>query len=369
MRKSRIASRLALFAAAAVVAAACSSGGASPSAQQRGQPGWRRRRRSRSASSPTSARSTTRTSTSTPGSAPRTARRASARPPRSPRSARPRPTSPRTSRRSSTRSYDIIVTVGFAAGARHVDGRQGQPGHQVHRRRPGSVHHRGRRHRIRTFACAGDAATLLPNLLGIGWKEQQPGYLAGIVAASISKTRQHRRPSAAPAVGARRAELHPWLRERRQVGQPGHQGRGRSTSSAAPDKAAFNDPAGGQGFAQQMLSTRSRTSTSSSRSPAQTGNGVLQAACEAEHLGHRRRRRPVRLDARRRRSASCRQRREEAQEERLRRDRQHRGRHRQGRRRQARPHDRRRRPVAVPRLREPDHGRHPGDDRRRPSRP
>ena len=39
-----------------------------------------------------------------------------------------------------------------------------------------------------TFACAGDAATLLPELPGHRLAETQPGYLAGIVAASLSKT-------------------------------------------------------------------------------------------------------------------------------------------------------------------------------------
>ena len=39
-----------------------------------------------------------------------------------------------------------------------------------------------------TFACKGDAATLLPNYQGIVFAEAQPGYLAGIVAASITKT-------------------------------------------------------------------------------------------------------------------------------------------------------------------------------------
>src|SRR5512147_2177923 len=39
-----------------------------------------------------------------------------------------------------------------------------------------------------TFTCAGDAAALLPNYQGIVFAEEQAGYLAGIVAASISKT-------------------------------------------------------------------------------------------------------------------------------------------------------------------------------------
>src|SRR6266508_448022 len=37
-----------------------------------------------------------------------------------------------------------------------------------------------------TFGCKGDAATLLPNYQGILFAEEQAGYLAGIVAGSIS---------------------------------------------------------------------------------------------------------------------------------------------------------------------------------------
>lgn len=38
-----------------------------------------------------------------------------------------------------------------------------------------------------TFTCAGDASKLLPKLIGIQFQEDQAGYLAGIVAASVSK--------------------------------------------------------------------------------------------------------------------------------------------------------------------------------------
>jgi basic membrane protein A len=38
-----------------------------------------------------------------------------------------------------------------------------------------------------TFTCKGDAATLLPKLIGIQFQEDQAGYLAGIVAAAVSK--------------------------------------------------------------------------------------------------------------------------------------------------------------------------------------
>src|SRR5438309_2650475 len=39
-----------------------------------------------------------------------------------------------------------------------------------------------------TFACKGDPAKLLPNYTSLYFQEDQPGYLAGMVAASISKT-------------------------------------------------------------------------------------------------------------------------------------------------------------------------------------
>jgi basic membrane protein A and related proteins len=38
-----------------------------------------------------------------------------------------------------------------------------------------------------TFTCAGDAASLLPNLIGLGYKEDQAGYLAGMAAADASE--------------------------------------------------------------------------------------------------------------------------------------------------------------------------------------
>ena len=39
-----------------------------------------------------------------------------------------------------------------------------------------------------TFTCAGDAAALIPNYQGIVFAEAQPGYLAGIVAGSLTES-------------------------------------------------------------------------------------------------------------------------------------------------------------------------------------
>src|SRR3970040_1864519 len=38
-----------------------------------------------------------------------------------------------------------------------------------------------------TFGCKGDAKTLLPNYISLTYQEDQPGYLAGMVAAALSK--------------------------------------------------------------------------------------------------------------------------------------------------------------------------------------
>src|SRR5207302_59130 len=40
-----------------------------------------------------------------------------------------------------------------------------------------------------TFGCKGDPKTLLPNYTSLYFQEDQPGYLAGMVAASITKTK------------------------------------------------------------------------------------------------------------------------------------------------------------------------------------
>ena len=65
--------------------------------------------------------------------------------------------------------------------------------------------------------------------------------------------------------------------------QPGHQGRPDSTSSTSDLTKAFNDPTTGKTFAQQFLS---RTDVDVMFQVAgKTGNGVLEAACEAGIYG------------------------------------------------------------------------------------
>ena len=85
------------------------------------------------------------------------------------------------------KGFDVIVTVGFLIGTDTAKAAKANP----------NIHFVGVDQGVcvdptgapdATFACKGDAATLLPNYQGIVFAEEQAGYLAGIVAASISKS-------------------------------------------------------------------------------------------------------------------------------------------------------------------------------------
>ena len=83
--------------------------------------------------------------------------------------------------------FDVIVTVGFLIGTDTAKAAKANPDIKFVGVDQGvCVDETGAPDP--TFACKGDAATLIPNYQGIVFAEAQPGYLAGIVAASISKS-------------------------------------------------------------------------------------------------------------------------------------------------------------------------------------
>src|SRR5215216_5577273 len=129
-----------------------------------------------------------------------------------------------------------------------------------------------------TFACAGDAATLLPNYQGIVFAEEQAGYLAGIVAASISKTGTIGAVGGTnvPAVVAYNAgyvagaqSVNPDIKTLYQETNPD------------PTKG-FNDPATGKAIAQQFIGQGADVLF---QVAGLTGQGVLEAACDANIYG------------------------------------------------------------------------------------
>jgi basic membrane protein A and related proteins len=166
---------------------------------------------------------------------------------------------------------DVIVTVGFLLGTDTAAAAKANP----------TIHFIGVDQGIcvdengvsdPTFACKGDAATLLPNYQGIVFAEAQPGYLAGIVAASISKS------GTIGAVGGTNvpAVVNYWR---------GYENGAKSIKSdikvlyqeTDPDPAkGFNDQSKGKTIANQFMDQGADVLF---QIAGLTGQGVLEAVC------------------------------------------------------------------------------------------
>jgi len=84
-------------------------------------------------------------------------------------------------------NYNIIVTVGYNLSTDTIKAAKANPNIWfIGEDQAPCVDAQG--NPDSTFACKGDAATLLPKLIGVKFQEDQVGYLAGIVAAAVSKT-------------------------------------------------------------------------------------------------------------------------------------------------------------------------------------
>jgi basic membrane protein A len=176
--------------------------------------------------------------------------------------------------------YDVIVTVGFAAGNDTIKAAKANPFINFIGVDQSfiCITETGDPDTAQPPTCAGDPATLLPNYQGLGWHEEQPGYLAGIIAASLSET------GVIGAVGGT------WSVPAVPNYIVGYANGARSVNpdiqvivqyvSPNPDAAAFADQAGGKAFAQQMLAANADIDVMF-QVAGLTGNGVLQAACEA----------------------------------------------------------------------------------------
>jgi basic membrane protein A len=129
-----------------------------------------------------------------------------------------------------------------------------------------------------TFTCAGDAATLLPNYQGLVFAEEQAGYLAGILAASISQTGVIGAVGGTnvPAVVAYNAGFV----EGAKSVNPDITTLYQETN---PDPAkGFNDPATGKAIAQQFIGQGADVLF---QIAGLTGQGVLEAVCDAGLYG------------------------------------------------------------------------------------
>jgi basic membrane protein A len=181
-------------------------------------------------------------------------------------------------------SYNLIVTVGFNLASATTQAAHDNPNIWFIGvdQSPICVDATGAPDAGNPPTCAGDAATLLPNYISIGFQEDQAGYLAGIVAASLSKS------GTIGAIGGTSA-CGPCIRY--------IQGYEMGAKSVNPNivvnstyvvsdfsNTAFHDADAGNQFAQQFLAQHPGTDVMF-QVAGDTGNGVLQAACAANILG------------------------------------------------------------------------------------
>ena len=174
--------------------------------------------------------------------------------------------------------YDIIVTAGFNLGVATTQAAHDNPDIWFIGvdQGPPCVNADGLPDT--TFACAGDAAALLPHMVALSYQEDQAGYLAGMAAASASKT------GTIGAIGGVTL-CGPCIRY--------IQGFKLGAESINPDIKlvvswvtesdfikAFNDPVTGKSFGAQFL-TQNPDVDVLFQVAGKTGNGVLDAACEA----------------------------------------------------------------------------------------
>lgn len=175
-------------------------------------------------------------------------------------------------------SYDVIVTTGFALGDATTLAAKAHPEIKFIGVDQGiCIDEAGAPDP--TFACKGDPSKLLPNYQGIVFNEAQPGYLAGIVAASISKT------GVIGAVGG--INTIPAILKYIK----GYENAAKATNPnikvielyiSDDITKAFNDPATGKSIATQMIGQKADVLF---QVAGLSGQGVLSAACDANVYG------------------------------------------------------------------------------------
>ena len=172
--------------------------------------------------------------------------------------------------------FDVIVTVGFNLAGETTKAAKANPNTWFIGVDQSPICVDAKGDLDTTFACKGDAATLLPKYVSLAFQEDQAGYLAGIVAASVSKNADDRRDRRDHLCG-------PCVRYIQ-----GYELGAKSVNPSIVVKsayvtrdfsaAAFQDQKGGQRFAEGFLTTNPKVDVLF-QVAGLTGNGILDAAC------------------------------------------------------------------------------------------
>jgi basic membrane protein A and related proteins len=128
-----------------------------------------------------------------------------------------------------------------------------------------------------SFKCEGDAATLLPHYVALSYQEDQAGYLAGMVAGTITKT------GTIGAIGGITL-CGPCIRyiQGYELGAKSIKADVAVKSAYVTDSdfvKAFNDPVTGKAFGKQFIEQQKPDVLF--QVAGKTGNGILDAACDA----------------------------------------------------------------------------------------
>jgi basic membrane protein A and related proteins len=177
-----------------------------------------------------------------------------------------------------SQGYQIIVTYGFALGNDTAIAAKANPDVWfIGLDQPVCVDENG--DPDPTFTCAGDAAALLPNYQGLIFTESQAGYLAGIVAGTITETNVIGTIGGIESIPAVKLYIGGY-----------HNG----ALSVNPDvevliqyvsediTTAFNDPTTGAALAEQMIGQDVDVLF---QVAGLSGQGALEAACDADIYG------------------------------------------------------------------------------------
>jgi basic membrane protein A len=170
--------------------------------------------------------------------------------------------------------YGVIVTVGFAMGDATTIAAKTYPTVKFIGVDQGvCIDETGKSDP--TFACKGDPAKLLPNYQGLQFKEEQAGYLAGIVAGSVTKS------GVVGAVGGINT-IPPVVKYingyRNGVAKVKADAQVLVQYVSTDITKAFNDPGTGKSIAQQMIGQKADVIF---QVAGLSGAGALEAACAA----------------------------------------------------------------------------------------
>jgi basic membrane protein A len=132
-----------------------------------------------------------------------------------------------------------------------------------------------------TPTCAGDPAKLLPKFVALKYEEDQAGYLAGIVAASVSKAGKVGAIGGINLVPPVVRYIQGYVLGAQSINPKITVDVGYVTSSDFGK--AFNDPATGKTYTTQFI--QQKGDDVMFQVAGKTGNGVLQAACSLKIVG------------------------------------------------------------------------------------